>query len=279
MNPDIRITTLVENTASGAGLLAEHGLSFWIEYGDKRILFDTGQSDILTKNAKVLGIDLAETDAIVLSHGHYDHTGGLSAILNRVRKPKVYIHPQALNPKFSRKDDNIRVIGMPDTVKQTVNIAAESGRVVFTKKPTEVLPGLFVTGQIPRNTDFEDTGGDFFKNRNCTEKDILADDQAIFYETREGSVIILGCAHSGVVNTLNYVAKLTNQKYIYAIAGGMHLLNASAERIERTIEALRRYNVKRIGLAHCTGNKAVEEFNTAFPGRCFICSAGIRLNL
>ena len=95
MIQNIRITTLVENTASGVSLLAEHGLSFWIEYANKRILFDTGQSNILVKNAKALGIDLAETDAIVLSHGHYDHTGGLAAVLNIAEKAKIYLHPGA----------------------------------------------------------------------------------------------------------------------------------------------------------------------------------------
>jgi len=276
---NINITILVDDKSSDARLPAEHRLSFWLEYEHKRVLFDTGQSDLFLKNANILVINLSYVDAIVISHGHYDHTGGLSEILNRDRKTTLYIHPQALKPKFSRKADNMRMIGMPDAVKQIVNITAESGRVILTKTPAEVLQGLFVAGHIPRNTDFEDTGGDFFANQNCTEKDTLADDQAIFYETREGPVIILGCAHSGVVNTLNYVAKLTNQKNIYAVAGGMHLLNASAERIERTIEALRRYNVQKIGLAHCTGNKAVEKFNIAFPGRCFICSAGSQVNL
>ncbi len=232
------ITILMDNVACG-NLQSEHGLSLWVEYNGKRILFDTGQSDLLLKNAKEIGVNLSETDAIVISHGHYDHTGCLSAVLDIAENATLYIHPEALGPKFTQKGDNIRNIGMTLYTKERIHALEESKRLVWTQMPTEVLPGLFITSQIPRNTNFEDTGGAFFINHNCKKIDKLLDDQALFFETQNGLIVLLGCAHSGVINTLDYVAKLSSQKYIYGAIGGMHLLNASAERIEHTIEAFR----------------------------------------
>lgn len=272
------IAILVDNTASGS-FACEHGLSFWIEYGDKRVLFDTGQSDIIARNAKLLGINLAGAETIVLSHGHYDHTGGLSAVLDVAPQATIYLHPAALKPKFGRKNNKTRAIGISDSTKEMIISRAKNGKVIWTESPTEVSTGLFVTSRIPRITDFEDVGGAFFVDSDCRRADTLPDDQAMFFDSPKGLVVLLGCAHSGVVNTLHYVAKLSGQKRIYAVIGGMHLLNASAERIERTIDVFRQYDVRRIAPAHCTGNNAVEKFEKAFSEQCFACSVGMRIDL
>jgi len=277
-NKTITITTLVNDTANKS-FQSEHGLSFWIEYGDKRVLFDTGQSNIVVKNAKLLDINLADAEAIVISHGHYDHTDGLAAVLNIARKANIYLHPEALKPKFSQKEKGVRAIGMSDSTKQAILRMAGNKQVVGTKMPTEVSKGLFVTSRIPQITDFEDTGDSFFVDENCRKPDTFPDDQAFFFDSRKGLVVLLGCAHAGIVNTLHYAAKLSGENHIYAVIGGMHLLNASSERIERTIEAFRQYDVQKIGLAHCTGNKAVEKFKKAFPEQCFVCSAGMQIEL
>jgi len=270
MIQNIRIITLVENTASGAGLLAEHGLSFWIEYGDKRILFDTGQSDILIKNAKVLGIDLAETDAIVLSHGHYDHTGGLASVLNIAEKAKIYLHPAATEPKFSKKFSGAKLIGMSDSAKKAIQ-----GRdVIWTATPAQLFPGIAVTGQVPRMNDFEDVGGAFFLDENCRKSDKLLDDQTLFIESAKGLIVVFGCAHSGVVNTLDYISKSTGQNKIYAVIGGMHLINASQIRIANTIEAFKKYEIQKIVPLHCTGQGAVENFKNAFGDKCLYLGTG-----
>ena len=104
MEEDINITILIENTAHTTGLKTDHGLSFWIEYGDKKVLFDTGQSNAVMKNAKKLGVNLASIDATVISHGHYDHTGALSDVINIASNAKIYLHPLATEPKFNKKD-------------------------------------------------------------------------------------------------------------------------------------------------------------------------------
>lgn len=269
----ITITTLVNNSAPD-NLQSEHGLSFWIEFEGRHILFDTGQSDIIIKNAKLLNINLASAEAIVLSHGHYDHTGGVPAVVNIARKVNIYSHPEALKPKFGRKNNKTKTIGMPDSSKQVVLRLAGNKKIILTKTPTEVSKGFFVTGEIPRKTNFEDTGGDFFVDENCCKADNLPDDQAAYFKTDKGLVVLLGCAHAGVVNTLDYIVKLTGEKRIYAVMGGMHLLHASSERIDRTIEAMKKYDVQEIGLAHCTGDNAMEKLKKAFSEQSFECSVG-----
>ena len=207
MTQNVRITTLVENSTFRPGLLAEHGLAFWIECGQRRILFDTGQSDILIRNAKALGINLAETDAIVLSHGHYDHTGGLSAVLDIATKAIVYLHPAAIEPKFGRKGPKCRPIGMPEHAKETIR----SREVVRTEKPTQIYRRITVTGQIPHINNFEDVGGAFFLDESCQKSDKLLDDQTLFIESPKGLVVVFGCAHAGVVNTLHRIADLSGR--------------------------------------------------------------------
>ncbi len=275
---EVSITTLVNDTAS-EGLACEHGLSFLIQYAGRQILFDTGQSNIILENARLLGINLAETKAIILSHGHYDHTGGLSVVLAVAPQATVYVHPAALNPKFSRKNDKASEIGISDSTRELITRMDNSGKIVWTQTPTEVAEGLFVTGEIPQITNFEEIGGRFFVDRDCRKADTFVDDQAVFFDSPNGLVALLGCAHRGVANTLHYIAKLSGKKTIYAVIGGMHLLNASAERIGHTIAVFRQYNVQKIGPAHCTGDNAVEQFERAFSDRCLRCSAGMRIDL
>ena len=146
--------------------------------------------------------------------------------------------------------------------------------VTWTSKPAEVLDGIFVTGEIPRQNTFEDTGGPFFRDPAGAQPDPLLDDQALYFDTKDGLVILLGCAHSGVVNTLEYVQHLTGGRPIHAILGGLHLLKASPERMEKTIAAFRRLEIWRLAPAHCTGLPALAQLWTAFPDRCSSCAVG-----
>ncbi len=269
----MRIVTLVENTAGAPGLLGEHGLAFWLAIGSRHVLFDTGQGMALVHNAKELGVDLERTDAIVLSHGHYDHTGGLREALHIAPHAKVYIHAAAFLPKYARnKDGTSRRIGMPALDEGKVRRRANAP--VLTGKSTEILDGLFVTGEIPRVTEYEDTGGPFFSDEQCSRADPLVDDQALFFECRQGTVVILGCAHAGVINTLRYIRELTEGKPIHAVTGGMHLVAASDGRLNRTIDAFRQLEVDRLGPAHCTGIAATTKFLSVFPGKCHVCTVG-----
>jgi 7,8-dihydropterin-6-yl-methyl-4-(beta-D-ribofuranosyl)aminobenzene 5'-phosphate synthase len=267
MSQKVRITVLVENTAQGSGLLAEHGLAYWIEYGGRRVLFDTGQGGVIAGNAYRLGIPLYEVDEVVLSHGHYDHTGGLVHVLREDRPASVYAHPAALEPKYARNSDGTsRDIGMPYVSEQ--RLRKRKKRWVASEGPTEVLNGLTVTGPVPRRTDFEDTGGPFFLDARCERPDPLVDDQSLFFDTPAGIVLLLGCAHAGIINTLRYVRELTGARPIHAVLGGMHLQGASAERIRRTIEELRRFRLALVAPAHCTGFAATVGLHGALPGHC-----------
>lgn len=274
-----RITVLVENTAGGRGTLAEHGLSFWIEIGSRRILFDTGQSDILFHNARILGIDLGTVDAVVLSHGHYDHVGGLQRVLEITPAVPTYLHPQALEAKFARNREQSRQIGMEREIARMLERRIYGELGCFTNGPMEILPGVWATGEVPRRAAFEDTGGPFYEDPSCTQPDELLDDQALVLEVEDGLVVLLGCAHAGVVNTLDYVAELFPNRPIRMVLGGMHLVRALPSRIAYTIEVLRRYDVQRIGPAHCTGADASRELWDALPQRCFLCNVGTQITL
>ena len=156
-------------------------------------------------------------------------------------------------------------------------IEQKGRRVDRVEGPKEVLPGVHVTGPIPRVTEYEDTGGQFYLDSGCSKPDPLTDDQAVCFDTPEGVVVLLGCAHSGVVNTLRYVRQLTGNRPIHAVIGGMHLLSANEARMAATIEALRQLGVQKIGLAHCTGFEAMARLDHELPKRCFHCVAGTRL--
>lgn len=273
----LSVTVLVENTANQRGLLAEHGLAFWVECNGQRFLFDTGQGMALAHNAEKLGIDLSTADVVILSHGHYDHAGGLQAILPGLRRAAVCAHATALCDRFAHSPrTGARSVRSPieslDWLKPHVRQIITTG-----DSPLDLGKGLWVTGQIPRRNDFEDVGGAFYLDPACTQPDPIDDDQAIYAKTGDGLVVLLGCAHSGVVNTLDYICESTGESHIHAVLGGMHLLNADNNRMERTIRRLRELDVQRIGLAHCTGFGAMARLHHALPNRCFHCVTGTRI--
>lgn len=272
-----RIVVLAENTAGRDGLVAEHGLSLWLDLGAIRVLFDTGQGPALAVNAQQLGIDLTSADAIVLSHGHYDHTGGLGCALAAARRPRLYLHPDAFGTKFARNADGTgRDIGLPGLDERAVRDRCE---LLWTRGPTDVCGGLRLTGEVPRVTDFEDTGGPFFTDAACTRPDRLADDQAAFLDTPAGTVVLLGCAHAGLINTLHYIRELTAGSPIHTVVGGTHLRAAGPERMDRTVAELRALGVRRLLPCHCTGPGPTTRLRTELPDRCAPCAAGSVVDL
>lgn len=263
MSETIRITVLVENSVHRQGLVAEHGLSFHIQSGEQSLIFDTGQTDLAVINAETLQLPLDRVEALVLSHGHYDHTGGVPAMLEVVPSARIYLHPAAFEKRFSQNSGPSRSIGMSDCVSQAIH--QHAGGFIKTVGHTEILEGVIATGEIPRATTYEDTGGAFFLDVEGSRPDPLTDDQALVIDLGRSVVLLLGCAHSGVVNTLDHVQQLTNGKPVSAVIGGLHLGSASEERIQQTIARLRDAKLMCLAPAHCTGLSATAKLWSAFP--------------
>ncbi|HPI73894.1 MAG TPA: MBL fold metallo-hydrolase [bacterium] len=270
----VHITIVVDNRA-GPGLTAEHGLCFWIEVDGKRILFDTGQGRAFADNAQALGIDLRRTDALILSHGHYDHTGGIPWLLQAAPQAVVYAHPSILKERYSVRDGEAKPVSMPAQSRASLDNAGQ--QVVWVTESLTLFSRVELSGPIPRDTDFEDTGGPFYLDPQGEQPDQLEDDLALWIPTARGLVICLGCCHAGLVNTLHHIHRLSGQQPVHAVLGGLHLLQAGRERMARTVTALSSRTPDRLVPCHCTGVKAVEELHKAFPGRVSPGSAGLEM--
>lgn len=267
----VRITVLVENTVRRRGLLAEHGLSFWIEAMGRTILMDAGQGLVLAHNVSALGLDLSDAEAVFLSHGHDDHTAGLALALAEASQAKVYGHPGVVESKYRQyPDGTVRSIGMIEPSREALDLR---GGLIPVVQSMPICGGLRATGEIPRVED-ELNDEAFFLDPEAQRRDSLLDDQSLFFDSARGTVVLLGCAHAGVINTLAHIRALTGGKPIHAVVGGMHLKNASARRIAQTIESLRQFDIERIVPLHCTGTVATMQLWGAFPGRCEEAAVG-----
>jgi 7,8-dihydropterin-6-yl-methyl-4-(beta-D-ribofuranosyl)aminobenzene 5'-phosphate synthase len=251
------ITILVENSACLPGLKSEHGLSLWIETSGLKILMDTGQSDIILENARTMGITLEEADYIVLSHGHYDHTGGLNSVLQLNHKAPVILHPDALLTRYSlHPGKQVKSIGMPESVKEILlNLPSE--RLIWSSSPVALSPDIQITGPVQRKTEYEDVGGPFFMDKEGHLPDLLQDDQALWIKTSKEMIVCSGCAHSGIINILNQSREQSGCNYPLLVIGGFHLVNASNKRIFSTIEALKKMPISCLSPCHCTGLSAI----------------------
>ncbi len=275
----LRITTLSENCAGRGYLLAELGLSIVVETDDVNILFDTGASISASYNADVLGIDLSKIDKVVLSHGHYDHTGGLRQILGKMgEEVEIIAHPDIWAAKYSRSQGRKdRYNGIPFQRQELERLGANFN---LTTKPVRITDSIMTTGEVPMVTDFEEIEPVFFvKQDSSWQPDKLLDDQALIINAEPGLIVILGCAHRGPINTLYYAQQLTGVKSIHTVLGGSHLIHASEERIWLTIAALKELGVQRLGLCHCTGLPAIMLIAHEFEDKFFFNNAGTRLNI
>lgn len=263
----LRLHLLVENSVKQSGLMAEHGLSFWVEADDKKFLWDTGQGQVLQPNAKRMKIDLSTADAIALSHGHYDHTSGLNHISPRNPPFPLYAHPGAFVPRFNDKNGCCSRTSDPVT-ENGIEALPNHFEYHPSTTRTELMPGLWLTGEIPRTNTIEDVGGRFCLDEALTQLDPIIDDQALVALTKHGWIVILGCAHAGVINTLEAIHAWDPKVPFHAMLGGMHLLNASEERMSWTLEKLRPYGFQLLAPMHCTGDHAQRCLHQAFPQAC-----------
>jgi 7,8-dihydropterin-6-yl-methyl-4-(beta-D-ribofuranosyl)aminobenzene 5'-phosphate synthase len=243
------------------------------------ILVDTGLSSTATHNAQLLGIDLSTIDRIVLSHGHVDHTGGLRDVLRIKKVVEVIAHPDIWDSKYTRRDKQKRerYIGIPFSREELESLGAQFN---LTKEPARISEHIVTTGEIPMVSGYEHVENNLFvKKDGVLRQDPLADDIALVIDTEFGLVVILGCAHRGIVNTLRHAQKLTGKKSVYAAIGGTHLIRASEERIEKTINGLKDIGVKKLGVSHCTGFPAQARLFQEFGDDFFLNNAGTRIIL
>ena len=252
----MKLSVLVDNnTFIDRYFYGEPGLSFYIEDGNSKILFDAGYSSIFIENARKMEIDLLDIDYLVLSHGHLDHTWGIVPLIQlyteaRLEKqphknPQIALHPAALNSRVM-DDTEIGCLLNPDKLIKHFDIK-------YTKAPYWLTENLVFLGEIPRKFDFENTEPvGKIETSGIYENDYLIDDSALAYKTSRGIVIITGCSHSGICNIAEYAKEVCNDSRIIDIIGGFHLQNPSKKQLKGTVEYMMKLNPKEVHACHCT---------------------------
>jgi len=273
----MRLTILVDNYVYSQKLKAEHGLSILIEHGDESILFDCGQSDIVLSNAKIMGIDLNKITKIVLSHGHFDHTGGLLPILKYLNRGiDVYAHPLIFSEKLSRQEDfngsSInRYIGIPEK-KETYE--KKGARFLLINESEKISRDVYFSGKINKS-DKEISDNELYtRDNDIYIKDPLHDDISLFIDLPETLVSVTGCAHSGILNILNMAKEMELTSKKIAIIGGLHLSKKDDFYIDNIIREFNKYNIELLVPMHCAGIDAYVKLKNKFGTKCTIGAIG-----
>lgn len=263
----LKITTLIENLPGmDKNLQFEHGFSVWIETEGKRVLFDTGQSGAFLKNAGVLGIDVSRADMVVLSHGHYDHTGGVPELMSLLKnRTPVYVGKEFFSLKYKLLEDGTwKYNGNPF---EKVLLTGEGPAQVccVNSEITRLSESLYLFKNFARENEFETVNPKFFvKTENGYEQDLFQDEIALGINTEEGLVLVVGCSHVGIVNILEHVKKYCKLP-VAAVIGGTHLVEAGEHRLKETVKAFREHGVKTVAVSHCTGDAGMMLLQKEFP--------------
>lgn len=274
-----RITILCENSVGPvSGTLGEHGFAALIEpAGAAPLLFDTGQGLTLLHNSRQMNKDLSQLGCVIISHGHYDHAGGLMPLLREYGPKKVYGHPAIFRARHRVRDTGeCWPIGIPGERKELELAGADFD---LSADFREIEPLIYLTGEVPRATVFET--GDQGLYCDCTgqEVDTTPDDQSLVLETDRGLVVIMGCCHAGLVNTLEHVAYTMGRRDVYAVIGGTHLGFCGQEQLGQTISALKSWGVQKVAASHCTGFAASARLSREMPKEFQVALVGYTLEV
>ncbi|MDI3517501.1 MAG: 7,8-dihydropterin-6-yl-methyl-4-(beta-D-ribofuranosyl)aminobenzene 5-phosphate synthase [Thermotogota bacterium] len=263
--------TILCNDRARAPMIAEHGFSVLLEASDDRhVLFDTGASDVFMKNAKLLKIDLSGITDVVLSHGHYDHVGGLKDLLLKVR-PRIWVRREIAFLKYSKA----RYIG-PSYSWNEIEEAAEHIKYV-NDHIEELSDSVFVWGPARMGNSFEEPDSEFLVRKEKTVKrDYFEEELNLTVRSSKGLVVITGCAHRGIINIITEAAQLFRDQ-IYMVLGGFHLRNAPLEKIQWVTEKFNQLDIKRLVPCHCTGREAIQLFKKHFEGEVLDCYVGAEM--
>ncbi len=248
----MRLSVLTENNA-GPGYLAEHGLSYFIEYQGNCVLFDTGHTDVFLKNAHGLGFDIVkEVDTIILSHGHWDHGNGLRFLSNK----KLITHPGSFIKRYRKKDGSSLGLCLNETeIRRRFELK-------LTKVPLEIYPGFFFLGEIPRLHDFESKTTDFVDAH--MQEDYVLDDSAIAVVDQGELIIVTACSHAGICNIISYAMQVTGVSKVKALVGGFHLKYKN-QQTQKTIDFMLELGIKTVCPSHCTSVEALAAFRERMP--------------
>ena len=268
----MKLTVLVDNnTLIDRYYLGEPGISYFIETGASRVLFDLGYSDAFLRNARTAGLDPLSADYVVLSHGHIDHTGGLDALLKAYMEarfergnphlPQLVAHPDALMPKFLSTKDGAFSIGSPISAA----VLGLSFDLRTSRRPLWLDERLVFLGEIERVTDFEQPDPIGRRGDEQAEPDVLLDDTAMAYLAEEGLVIITGCSHAGICNIVETARRVTGVDKVVDIIGGFHLLDPPQAQLDGTVEYLRSLNLPQLHACHCTDLSSKIALSAAAP--------------
>lgn len=265
---------LVENKTESEGILAEHGLSIFIDTGDKKILFDAGASDAFAMNAERMKVDLGQVNLAVISHGHYDHTGGIPLFCRLNRNAPIYIHKNAFRESLGYEDGRIEdeMCGIRWTPEQR---EAVNDRLRYTDGPMKITDDIIITGTVPIAKGFNPTEKFYYYNVNGSPiLDDMSHEQCLVIRQPEGLFVFSGCSHRGVISALQAAKNVFPEEPIAVLIAGMHLYGAKDEERAAVIEALQAEKVKKIMPVHCTGLRAIIDLKQAFGDDCVVAMAG-----
>lgn len=286
----LKIFVLAEDYAGYNSLfLGQHGISFLVEFEfggiKRRILFDTASyADPILFNMKLLGIDPKTIDMILLSHSHFDHTGGLLGIMRKINKEiPVFAHPNIFKVSFAMEPEFLYA-GIPPLRGGTKEEIKKLGGIwVLSRDPIRLMSGVFTLGEIKKEEkvefEKETTVGLYKLVNGRVIPDEVEDEIGLGIVTKKGLVVIAGCSHPGIVSMIQKAVNISGVEKVYAIVGGFHLISAGDERILRTVKKLKEYGPEKVYTGHCTGLKAEAVFLEQFGERFEKLHAGKIINL